>query len=210
MNQIKVHRSSAVLMTQFLFIAWLYLGMADLLAAQVTISNTGNTGSSGVLMTNGSQIATTTGQVSIWADSSSGRGKITNGTGSGQLIATWPCSSTGCMPYASSATGNPETALSLGSLNVPLLAGSNAPQWSGTSTYPYINFQQNAFVSEFTNNSAGTTANKLVVLLTSGGLSEVELASTSKHTGYRRNMHKWMWSFGNGADCPRRNCLLCL
>ena len=55
---------------------------------------------SGMLMNNGSQISAGTGQVSIFADSTSKRGKIINfdfpssGTGTAQVIATWPCLST--------------------------------------------------------------------------------------------------------------------
>jgi hypothetical protein len=136
MHHVKPHRKSVALMTQLLWIAAFCHGMAGELAGQVTINNTGTSGSSGIQMNNGGAISASSTQVSIFADTSSTRGKINNGGfngGGALLIATWPCSAPGCIPYAA-ATTFAETGLGLGSSGTILTSNGSIPVWSSAPT----------------------------------------------------------------------------
>ena len=109
------HRSRSALITLFVISYVAYFGSAIPLVAQVSV-NTGGTGN-GIVMTNGTDPGSTSGAVTIFADGTSGRGKIYNGTVGSQPLAIWPCTMAGCIVYAASSTGTPETALQpLGSL----------------------------------------------------------------------------------------------
>jgi hypothetical protein len=72
-------------------------------AAQMTVTNTGTGGSSGIQMTNGSMVSASGSQVSIWADQGTSRGILNNGgfASVGPLpIAVWPCTSSANNPGA--------------------------------------------------------------------------------------------------------------
>lgn len=135
--------------------------------AQVTISNTGSAGSSGMLMTEGAAISTASGQDSIFADSSSHRIKLINNGGSAQPLSIWPCTTAGCISYAASTSPFGETALTLGATGVPLLSGSSVPQWGGIN----LSLQTVAVVTEVPNDTTtGTSNNKLAKLTPTGAL----------------------------------------
>jgi hypothetical protein len=133
----------------------------------------------------GSSTGAGSGVDAMWADNTDQRWKMNNNNTGAQDVAAWACfSNLGGIMYAGALVSgvNAESCLSLNSdAGVPLLAGSSAPQWGGTSTY--LNLQQNALVSEFTNNSAGTTAGLLVIFVTSGSSSQVKTALTSTTQG---------------------------
>jgi hypothetical protein len=132
---------------------------------------------------------TTTGAGSgidaMWADGNDKRWKMNNNNTGAQDVAAWACpSELGGILYAGAAVSgvDAESCLSLsGTVGVPLLAGSGTPQWGGSSTY--LDLQQNALVTEFTNSTSGTTAGLLVILITSSGSSQVETALTSTTQG---------------------------
>jgi hypothetical protein len=58
-------------------LVWVLLALHA--AAQMTVTNTGTGGSSGIQMTDGSGISASTTQVSIWADQGTSRGILNNG-----------------------------------------------------------------------------------------------------------------------------------
>lgn len=142
-------------------IGFIALFVAPRLTAQVTITNTGNTGSSGIQMSNGSSVSASSSQVSIFADSGTTRGKINNGgfNGGGALpIATWPCTtpqggivwgatavsgiavenclagnSSGTVVLSESSTGVPSWVATTGTGSAVFAA---SPTLSGTPTLP--------------------------------------------------------------------------
>jgi len=148
------------------------------LTSQVTINNTGTTGSSGIVLPEGTVPSATAGADSIFASSVSSQQRlmISNHGASFVPVATWPCTATGCIPYASSGTGNPEAPLSFntGLPGVPLLAGTSIPQWGATS----LDLQTNALVAEIGNSSTGTATNQLVVL--TGALAQTATAGLTQ------------------------------
>ena len=156
-----------------LFILLFVLSALSLpLAAQVTV-NTGSTagvGPNGILMSEGSAaITTASGSDSIFGDSGSHRVKVINNGGSAQVLATWPCTSAGCISFGTTVVSGvaPETALTLGALGVPLLAGSSAPQWGATN----LNLKTTAIVAEVANDTTtGTTVNLLAKLTSTGAI----------------------------------------
>jgi hypothetical protein len=107
------------------------------LAAQVTINNTGSSGSSGIQMNNGTSISASSTQVSIFADTSTTRGKINNGgfNGGGALpIATWPCTTaTGGIVWGATAVSGiaVETCLGGNTSGITMLTenASGSPSW---------------------------------------------------------------------------------
>ena len=158
------------------------LAFGGALAAQVTVSTNGT--ANGIQMTTGSALGASGSQVSIFAMGGSVlRGEINNAGTGPQLIAIWPCSSAGCIPYAANSTGFGETGLLLGAQGLPLLAGSSTsgiPQWGATNSF--LDLQANAVTSEFTNygTAPGTTLNELASL-TNG--SQVTTAAASAANG---------------------------
>jgi hypothetical protein len=148
--------------------------------------STGLSAQNGITAT---QVAgTTTGAGSgvdaMWADNTDKRWKMNNNNTGAQDVAAWACpTALGGIMYAGAAVSgvDAESCLSLGAVGIPLLAGSSAPQWGGSSTY--LDLQQNALVTEFTNNSSGTTAGLLVIFVTSSGASQVETALTTTTQG---------------------------
>lgn len=128
------------------------------LNAQVTISNTGGSGSSGILMTNGSSVATSGSQVSIWADSGTTRGILNNGgfASAGAVpIAVWPCtagSNIGGIVYGMTGTTGvngyqKETCFGGNNSGIAMLTenSSGAPSWvlaplnTGATAHKWLN-----------------------------------------------------------------------
>src|SRR6266496_2256786 len=130
------HRDAALLIMPSISLLG-YFAVGGILMGQVTV-NTGSSNGNGVVMTEGTATAPASGFDAIYAvGSPTNRLKASNNGGSLQLLAVWPCTFTGCMVYASSATGNPETALPAGSTSgLPLLwggGGASTPGWGGTN-----------------------------------------------------------------------------
>jgi hypothetical protein len=115
----------------------LQFALAGALTGQVTINNTGSSGSSGIQMNNGASISASSTQVSIWADSSSTRAKINNGgfNGGGALpIATWPCTTaTGGIVWGATAVSGVavETCLGGNTSGISMLTenSTGTPSW---------------------------------------------------------------------------------
>lgn len=163
------------------------LWLVSSLAAQVTVNGAG--GANGIQMTQGTALGASGTQVSIFAMAGSvQRGEINNGGGAGpQLIAIWPCSSAGCIPYANSTT-YAEAGLPMGSQGLPLLAGPTPgiPQWGAlpTSSFQFLDLQANALATEVANSStAATTLNELVVFVTVSGGSVATTPTTTPTQG---------------------------
>jgi hypothetical protein len=142
----------------------------------------------GITANQGSPITGAAGVDALWADSTDSRWKLNNNNNGPQDVAIWACpTEAGGIMYAGTAVSgvDAESCLSLSSsLGLPLLAGSSAPEWGATNSY--LDLQSNALVSEFPNNSAGTTSNYLVTLIASTGASpvtQVETASSSQTSG---------------------------
>jgi hypothetical protein len=110
-----------------------FLSFSGVATAQVTV-NTGGGGGNGMLMTEGSSaITTTSGFDSIFADSGTHRVKIINYGGSAFVLATWPCTTVGCIPYGTTlvSTVAPETALPGNTTGTAMLTenSSGTPAW---------------------------------------------------------------------------------
>jgi hypothetical protein len=151
----------------------------------------------GITAVENSPISAVSGSDNLWADSSDHRWKVNSNGGLGMALASqdlafWPCTSTlvtGGIVYSGAVPLNgsisQETCLYFPTPQVngvPLLVGTSAPQWGAE----YLDLQSNALVSEFPNNTAGTTANYLVTLIASTGaspVSQVETASSSQVSG---------------------------
>ena len=156
------------------------LAMCKTVQAQVTV-NTGTTNGNGVVMTEGTATAPSSGNDAIYAvGSPTHRLEVSNNGGSLQLLAVWPCTFTGCMVYASSATGNPETTISAGALGLPLIwggGGTSIPGWGGTN----LDIQANALVIELGTPATGYPSTHGLVIL-SGSPSQAA-AATGGTTG---------------------------
>jgi hypothetical protein len=178
------------------------------LAAQMTVSNTGSTGSSGFNATEGTAISSSggsSGTDSMWADSSIHRWVMSNHGNANVLVSAWPCSSQGCIPMSGpvSATYYPETPLAFpsGGPGLPLISGAltsgaGYPQWGGGvgggSNQVYaLDLQTGttsalALASEVANDtSIGTYANQLAVIASTGaqwvGSSSVTFSSSTPY-----------------------------
>jgi hypothetical protein len=140
-----------------------YFALGGILMGQVTV-NTGSSNGNGIVMTEGTATAPASSFDAIYAvGTPTNRLEVSNHGGSLQLLAVWPCTFTGCMVYASSATGNPETNIPAGSLGLPLVwggGGTSIPGWGGTN----LDIQTNSLLVEFPDVSPGPSANKLAVL----------------------------------------------
>ena len=136
MTKSAIDRIGITLARFFLALVFLHLGVGSILVAQVTV-NTGSTGN-GILMNNGSSISsTTTNQVSIWADTSTGRAKIINYNfdTAAHILATWACTSLGGVPYGGAlvgATGVAAESCTLGNASGTAMLTENSsgsPSW---------------------------------------------------------------------------------
>jgi len=166
----------------FLFLILFTICLTNMLCAQ--------TQQNGISATEGAAI---TGRVAgtdyLWADSTALRWMLSLNGNSPLPLMAWPCTSTslsagivysGTIPSGSNVPS--ETCLYFpvpAVAGVPLLVGSSAPQWGAT----YLDLQANPLVTEIQNNSAGTTLNKLAILVTSGTSSQVRTALTSTTEG---------------------------
>ena len=79
MKQGKARSKRSYVNRSVVLVVALMAGTSGAIWAQVTITNTGQTGSSGILMTNGTAVGPSNAQVSIFADSGTARGEINNG-----------------------------------------------------------------------------------------------------------------------------------
>ncbi len=182
------------------------------LHAQVTV-NANPAGSSGMTMTEGVvPTGITSSQDAIFASSTLQRVAVLNhGATTSSPLAVWPCDSTkgvGCISYSSGASFG-ETALSLGStLGIPLLVGSGAPQWGGSSANPYWNLQQIAIVSEYVANSTSPPqVNKLVTFTPVSGSAQARLANST--TGSIEGICLTNCSAGSTAQIGREGTAAC-
>ena len=158
------------------FVILLVFVFTDMLCAQQQ---------NGISATEGGAISPRSGGTDyLWADSGALRWMVGNGSSSAFPLMVWPCTTqTGGIVYSlSSSPMNTENCLPLPSPavpGVPLLVGSSAPQWGAT----YLDLQANPLVTEIQNNSAGTSQNKLAILITSATSSQVKTAVSSTTDG---------------------------
>jgi hypothetical protein len=180
MQQARAYGKSVTVMTQLLCIATLHFGLAGTLAAQMTVSNTGTGGASGIQMTNGTSVSASSTQVSIWADTSTTRGKINNGgfNGGGALpIATWPCTTaTGGIVWGGAAMSGiaVETCLGGNSSGTALLSENSGgtPSWVATTgTGSAVLATTPTLVTPVLGAATATSINGLIISTTTGTLT---------------------------------------
>lgn len=147
-NRPRPVRNGTVLTALLAVLSLAYFGAVAPLAAQVTVSNTGSSGTSGFNANEGTPISSCNGGTgcgsvhtdSMWADNSIHRWVMSNNGGTNVLVSAWPCSSQGCIPMSGAVNASyyPENTLVFpsGGPGLPLISGTPSsglgyPEWGG-------------------------------------------------------------------------------